>query len=216
VRPGRFLLLLFGFLFLGLIGELFDEEKRQLFDLWLIALMMVAAVVFLYRRRTGRPRAAESSPAAERVESVPPRTTRPPIALITLGALLSVSASWIVLVHLGEAPGRHDEAFARLQTVTAVITTLAALLLSAWGPIADPSTLMKLRLAAIGLVGLAAVGIFAVPVIAVGYWFGYVDFAKYVPKIAGAWIYLTMAGVVLCWLRTGSGKVDPGETHKDL
>lgn len=208
---GIFLLLLFGFVFLGMIGDLFDEERRQLFDLWLIALAMIAAALgagVFYFRRSGQPRAADSAPAPERVETVQPRSTKPPIALVTLSALLILSVSWIVLVYTG-APDRHDEAFANLQMITAVITAAAASLLSVWGPTAHRSSVLKLRLAAIGLVVPAFVGIFVVPLLALRYWFGFMDFEKYVPKIAGAWFYLTLAGVLLCLLRTRRGKGSP-------
>jgi hypothetical protein len=86
--------------------------------------------------------------------------------------------------------------------VSAMTTAGAAILLSLWAPTVAQSQAVRLRLAAIALLVPAALGIFLVPLIAVRVWHGYVDFEKYVRQVAGAWIYLTLLGVVICIWRT--------------
>jgi hypothetical protein len=128
-------------------------------------------------------------------------TDKPPIAAITLSALSIVWVSWVVLAYMGRAPERQEQAFAGLQMVSALVTTGALILLSFWKVPTTRSSLFKLWLATAGLVGSAAMGIFVVPLLAVRYWFGFIDFEKYGPRSEGAWIFLTMAAVVFCMLR---------------
>lgn len=128
-------------------------------------------------------------------------TAKPPIAAITLSALLIVCVSWVVLTYLGRAPDRQDQAYAGLQMVSALVTTCALILLSFWKVPTTRSSLLKLWLAVVGLVGSALMGIFVVPLLAVRYWVGFIDFEKYGPRNEGAWIFLTMAAVVFCILR---------------
>jgi hypothetical protein len=128
-------------------------------------------------------------------------TAKPPIAAITLTALLILGVSWIALIHIGIAPEKHELAFARLQMVSALVTTGALILLSFWKVPTTRSSLAKLWLATIGLVISAALGIFIVPLLALRYWFGFIDFEKYGPRSEAAWMLLTMAAVVFCILR---------------
>jgi cytochrome bd-type quinol oxidase subunit 2 len=124
-----------------------------------------------------------------------------PIAAITLTALLILGVSWIVLISIGNAPDEHEEAFARLQMVSALVTTGALLLLSFWKAPTTRSSLTKLWLAVVGLLVSAALGIFIVPLLALYHWFGFIDFEKYGPRTEAAWMLLTMAAVLFCILR---------------
>ena len=208
---GLFLLLLFGFLLLGYLGDRLEESRRQLFDLWLMALIMMMAVFgggFLYSRRGQKNHSDMKLKQADSTGQSSHghfQVSKAPVAMILVGTLICLIGIWVLLIYLGLVPNRQGAAFAQLQMVSAMTTAGAAILLSLWAPTVAQSQAVRLRLAAIALLVPAALGIFLVPLIAVRVWHGYVDFEKYVRQVAGAWIYLTVLGVVICIWRTRRG-----------
>lgn len=116
--------------------------------------------------------------------------------------------SWVCLIYLGSVGGEGSQTTAQMgiRIVTAVGTTLTALLLSRlaaarWSP--KPGVL---QLGAMLQVVLAFVGLLILPVVALIVWNGHIDFQVYSHTLGFLLLLLPSAAVVFCLTRGSSSR----------
>lgn len=190
-------------------GKLVDESQRQLFDLWAIAAVVIAALLvgrLALSHSTGKrqEQSARTDAAPKEAISTPQSAHTPRIELTLALTILSLCLAWTTLIYLGSMSNGDAQsiALANIQLVTSIITAGAALFLSKSAAIVEPSKIWPLRLTAVLVLLFEILGLIVLPLIAMRIWTGTTDFSAYASALNLNWFFLTLAAVAFCLFRS--------------
>lgn len=190
-------------------GKLVDESQRQLFDLWAIAVVVIAVLLvgrlrFLQSSGKRQEQSGRIDAAGKGAISTPQSAHTPRIGLTLALTILSLCLAWATLIYLGSMSNgdARSTALANIQLVTSIITAGAALFLSKFAAIVGPSKIWTLRLTAILVLFLEILGLIVLPLMAMRMWTGTTDFSAYASALNLNWLFLTLAAVGFCLFRS--------------